>query len=447
MPKPQAAAVAVMALIAFGVIVGAVTGGSARSAGIATVVLEEEASQPPAEPSPVAAKAFPEPAPAAPAPAPAEVPLEAPAPPAAAPAAPAPAPVPLELPPEEALPAVEHVFLIVLGESGYDESFGPAGPPYLAKTLREKGELLPNYFAVAGGALANEIALVSGQGPTLGIAAGCPVYTDIAPATISAVAEQVEGDGCVFPAGTETVADQLAASGRAWRSYVEGMADPAVPGSEGCRHPVAGEAEAAGQGYRASADPFVYFHSLLDSGACAEDDRDLSALATDLADPDEAPAFSYIAPSPCGPSAECTAAGPVDATVDEAFLRAVVPQILASAAYAEGGLIAITSAEAPQVGPAADSSSCCAVPEYPNLPPAAEAPTAPSGPVKPDGGGGKVGLLLISPEIEEGALAEATYMNHLSLLRGIEELLSLAPLGYAAEPAVAPLDPSLFATG
>ena len=46
MPSPQAAAMAVLALLAFGVIVGSVTQQIAQSAGVRTVVLSEPAPAP-----------------------------------------------------------------------------------------------------------------------------------------------------------------------------------------------------------------------------------------------------------------------------------------------------------------------------------------------------------------------------------------------------------------
>ena len=127
----------------------------------------------------------------------------------------------------------------------------------------------------------------------------------------------------------------------------------------------------------------------------------------------------------------------------------MVPEITASPAYKEeGGLIAITFDQAPQAGPAADSSSCCGTPEYPNLPaPAAPAegtePAAP-GPVKPTGGGGRVGMLLLSPYVAPGTVDETAYYNHFSFLRSVEELLELEPLGYAADPVLTGFDSTVF---
>src|SRR2546429_691750 len=56
------------------------------------------------------------------------------------------------------LPPVKHVFLIVLSDQGYEQAFGASSQaPFLAKTLVKQGELLTNYYAVAGGPLANQI--------------------------------------------------------------------------------------------------------------------------------------------------------------------------------------------------------------------------------------------------------------------------------------------------
>src|SRR5262249_15129651 len=88
---------------------------------------------------------------------------------------------------EEELPEVKHLFVIMLGENGYEETFGEASQaPYLAKTLPEQGELLTNYYAVSAGKLANQAALLSGQGPTEELVAECPSETpvDITPGTV-----------------------------------------------------------------------------------------------------------------------------------------------------------------------------------------------------------------------------------------------------------------------
>lgn len=318
------------------------------------------------------------------------------------------------------------MFVIVLGENSYEETFGAASPaPYLARTLVEKGELLSNYYAVTKGDLANQIALLSGQGPTAETALDCPVYADLLPGTISATG-QVEGNGCVYPAATATLPGQLTEKKLKSKAYVEGRLAPCVH-EEGSR------------------DPLVYFHSLTEDPECAQSDVGLDQLALDLKTAKRTPALSYIVPSACHDGGElpCEPGQPAGILAAEPFLQQVVPQIEASPAYKEGGLIAITSAQARQTGPAPDASSCCIAPTYPNLPPEA-VPAAPPGPVKPTGGGGRVGLLLLSSFVKPGTVNETGYYNHYSLLRSIDELFELEPIGYAAEIALTPFDASVY---
>ncbi|HXS47391.1 MAG TPA: alkaline phosphatase family protein, partial [Solirubrobacterales bacterium] len=384
--------------------------------------------------------------------APIAAPLEAPA------EEPEPTPVPQlppELPQEELLPEIKHVFMIVLGGHGYDEAFAEESPaPYLAKTLVGEGKLLSNYYAVTQGGLANEIALISGQGPTPQTAANCPEYTAIAPGTASSEG-QAEGEGCVYPATTETLAGQLVTAGMTWKAYVEDIANGEAAGQPTtCRHPALGSpdpspAPVPGDAFVTWRNPFVYFAGLTESPECAQNDVGLDRLLPDLKKVDKTPAFSYIIPNAChdGSEAPCAPEQPAGLAAVDGFLETVVPEITASPAYEEGGLIAVTFDQAPQTGPVADSSACCATPEYPNLsattPLPEEVPAAP-GPVKPTGGGGRVGMLLLSPYVTPGSVDESGYYNHFSFLRSVEELFGLEPLGYAADPALTGFDSSVF---
>lgn len=456
MPSPQVAAIAVMALLAAGVVLGSVTNPLAQGAGAASIILEmgesdspeDEAEEPVAEASgPVAATPSFAAVPEAPLEVPAEVPAET------GPVAPPPQEPPA-LPEEETLPEIKHVFLIVLDGHGYEEAFGKESPaPYLAETLAGEGKLLSNYYAVAQGGLANEVALLSGQGPTPQTALNCPEYTAIAPGAVSAEG-QVEGEGCVYPAETETLPKQLVEAKLSWKAYVEDIANGAGAGQPTtCRHPALGGADPnatplPGDAFQTWRNPFVYFVGLAEDPGCAENDVGLDQLATDLKEPADTPSFSYIVPNAChdGSDTPCAPEQPAGLAAGEEFLKTVVPEITASPAYqSEGGLIAITFDQAPQAGPEPDTSSCCATPEYPNLPapPPATEPAA-TGPVKPTGGGGQVGMLLLSPYVAPGTVEEGAYYNHFSFLRSVEELFGLEPLGYAADPALTGFEASLF---
>jgi phosphatidylinositol-3-phosphatase len=369
------------------------------AAAAARALLEEEgtgtvaaAPTPPAsEPAPAPASSPPA---AAPSPEPASAPLPAPAP--APEAAPAPEPEAPATPPAEPEPEpgpVKHVFLISLASPGYEAAFGTASQmPYLSATLRPGGVLLSGYSLLHPAPLPNGIAAVSGQAPTAAAKQNCPTYKEL-----------LGGDGCVYPVETLTLADQLVGARLRWHGYFEGMTGPdGKPDS--CVHPEpeAADAPTAG-GYAARLNPFVFFHSLLDLGDCDENDVPLEELAADLRNPEATANFSYVAPNLCNAGFRGTCpAGTVDgAAAADAFLARVVPEILASPAYKQDGLL-IVSFGAADPAPPADPALSPADPR-------------------------KVGSLLVSPLLTPGS-TDATAYDPYSLLRSIEEMLGLEPL-------------------
>ena len=422
MPEPRAAAIAVMALLAFGVVVGAATGPVARSAGLSPIVVYTEPEPIEEEPEPAEEEGEPvEPVPVATVSG-EETPLLSVAP--ESPGTTEPTQKKFKLPEEEVLPPITHVFTIVLGDNGYETAFGEGSTaPYLAKTLREKGELLPNYYAVAQGDLANEIAMVSGQGPNPATAANCPEPKDVEPGTLDA-SGQAQGEGCVYPAEILSLPDLLAASEKTWKVY-------------------------AGEPHPEWRNPFAYFHSLTDEPKCADCEAGLDQLSADLASEESTSAFSYIVPGDCedGSETPCEEGKPAGLAAAQPFLEKVVPEIEASDAYKKGGLIAITFAQASPDVAEPDVSACCATPEYPNLPAAPPVPPGEAG-VKASGGGGRVGMLLLSPFVEPGSTDDTGYYNHFSFLLSVEELLEAAPpLGYAADPALTAFDSTVYNLG
>jgi len=343
------------------------------------------------------------------------------------------------------LPPIKHVFVIALSDEPYAAAFGPISTaPYLSHTLEQKGELLVRYDAVAHEELADEVALLSGQGPTAETAANCPTYSEITPTGIGAD-EQVLGSGCVYPSSTPTLPGQLTSRHLTWKAYVQGTDEPGAEAGA-CDHPAPGASDptsvqSAGTGaYATFRNPFVYFGSIVGSPACASEDVGLAALKGDLASAKLTPSFSYIAPDRChdGNPTPCAAGAPAGMAPADTFLASVVPQILASKAYAEGGLLVITVDEAPSSGEYADSSSCCGQPRFPNL---AGEPSGLAG-LSPRGGGA-VGALLLSPYVKGGTTSEEPF-NHFSLLRTIEDLFKLPHLGYARLAAVKSFEPSMF---
>src|SRR6185503_19683146 len=126
---------------------------------------------------------------------------------------------------------------------------------------------------------------------------------------------QVAGDGCVYPATVQTLAGQLDAKHRTWRAYIEGLPG-ASAGAGACPLPAAGGPDAtaaAGTGAFATwRDPFLYFHSVTGSPACARGNVGIERLRADLASAARTPDFSYIAPDRChsGDPTPCSPGAP-----------------------------------------------------------------------------------------------------------------------------------------
>jgi phosphatidylinositol-3-phosphatase len=333
------------------------------------------------------------------------------------------------------LPPIKHVFVIVLGEQGYQAAFGASSQaPYLASTLRRQGELIDDYYAVTSGQLANEIALISGQGPTPQTLTGCPTYEQLSPGKSGSEGQSL-GAGCLYPISALTVGGQLVAAGDTWKAYVQGLGEGSSASLQGkCPSPAVGASDPYSTASTSSPfvtwrDPFLYFDSVTSSSNCAEENVGIGELSKDLEAANTTPSLSYIAPDPCedGDPAGCGSGSPAGLPTAEGFLKKVVPEIESSAAYKEGGMIAIAFDQAPQSGTGADDSGCCATPKYPNLPAGTPTTTATGQPV----GGGHVGMLLLSKYVKPGSSYVTGQYNHFSLLASVEALFKLQPLGYA----------------
>jgi phosphatidylinositol-3-phosphatase len=329
-----------------------------------------------------------------------------------------------------AAPKIQHVFVINLENKNYDQTWGPASPaPYLSKTLTAQGELLTQYFGIAHVSLGNYIAQISGQAPDPATRADCITYTDFK-STGTGELGQALGNGCVYPKSVKTVADQLTAKGRTWRTYQEDIGNSATEPTT-CRHPPIGETDPTvvarkGDQYATRHDPFVYFHSIIDSPACTKNVVGLDRLETDLASAASTPNLVYISPNLChdGHDAPCVDGQPGGLASADTWLKEWVPKILASPAYKQSGLLIITFDEAELD----DSSACCATPPSPNV---------------PTPGGGRIGAVVLSPSVK-AASTNTTPYNHYALLCSIEDAFGLDHLGFAGAPGLRCFGPDVY---
>ncbi|NUO64065.1 MAG: phosphoesterase [Gemmatimonadaceae bacterium] len=334
---------------------------------------------------------------------------------------------------------IDHVFVIVLENKNFATTFGDSSPAaYLADTLARQGAFLRQYHGIGHYSLDNYIAMISGMAPTPETQADCGRFENFVE-TGTAPDGQPIGHGCVYPAHVQTVANQLSARGLTWHAYMEDMgADPAREAAR-CGHPVVGEPDRTegatlADEYATKHDPFVYFHSIIDSAAyCEANVVPLTGLEADLQAKKRTPNFVFISPGLChdGHDTPCIDGEPGGLVSADRFLQHWVPLITRSPAYREGGLLIITFDEAT----GADSAACCNERPGPNVTLAGV-----RGP-----GGGRTGAVLLSPSIAPGTVSDVPY-NHYSLLRSIEDIFGLAHLGYAAQEGLASFGSDVFAT-
>ena len=338
------------------------------------------------------------------------------------------------LTPRGPLPALRHVFVINLENKDFSRTFGPtSAAPYLAHTLRAQGVLLTQYYGIGHQSNDNYLAQISGQGPNPQTQLDCPIFSNfIQVGTVPP--GQALGTGCVYPASVRTVANQLADHGWTWKAYMEDMGND--PGREAarCGHPTINSRDGTqqaelGDQYATRHDPFVYFHSIIDTPACHSQVVPLSELPADLGSGATTPNLVYISPNLCddGHDSPCVDGRPGGlATVDQ-WLATWVPRIVRSAAFGQDGMLVITFDESD--GFQSDSSACCAEGPLPNalLPGILGL------------GGGRVGAVVLSRYVEPGSTSAVGY-NHFSLLATVEDLFDLPRLGYAATASPFGLD-------
>lgn len=432
-------------------------------------------------------------------------------------------------------PKIKHVWTIVLENKSYEATFtGLNENSYLWKQLPTQGVLLRHYYGTSHFSEGNYLSLVSGQGTSPGPQADCPDYNEDGP--VQAVADgqykilhDTPGDyfdgskagGCVFPAQVQTLFNQLDAKHVSWKGYMQDMgADPARE-EQTCGAPIntnpasktfgtstpapdfpnPGAAEASDQ-YVPKHNPFPWFHSLLDNGDCAKNVVPLAKnLLQDLKSEKTTPAFSFITPDNCSDAHDATCkgdnlSGGSNALTGEKkdpannqgglyaadlFLKQVIPAIMASPAYQDGGLIDITFDEGfppyqaygnsiadkdnQVVGAggvlkdgtvvkndtAFDASqsivACCNELPGPNTTQPGFQAFGQS--VTP--GGGITGSVLLSPYITPGSVSDQPY-DHYSWLRSMEDLFGIdkggsdgkGHLAYAGMEGLRPFGPDVY---
>jgi hypothetical protein len=253
--------------------------------------------------------------------------------------------------------APSHIFLIVMENRSLDEVVGSPNVPFTTGLAARYG-LETAYFAVAHPSLPNYLALIAGD--TFGVTDDCEDCFQQAP----------------------TLVDQLERAGRSWKAYMEDLPAPCSLVTD------------VG-GYALKHDPFLYFTGIRNNPQRCRRVVPFSQFQQDLA-ANSVPAFAWITPNLTHDTHDS------DVTTGDAWLAATVPQILASPAWQQGGVLILTWDEGE------DDAGCCG-----------------------SAGGGRVATLVIAPHMRPGARSDLP-TNHFGLLRALEDAWGLPPLGHAA---------------
>jgi hypothetical protein len=327
----------------------------------------------------------------------------------------------------------QHVFLIVLENKDFTTSFGEGAKGEYLDDLTKRGELLTHYYGIGHNSLDNYIAMISGESPTSDTQEDCKQYKEFRPTAGTLDADgQVHGAGCVYPSTVLTIANQLTKSGLTWRGYMEDMKKP-------WEHPAVDaedentKARGPGDQYATKHNPFVYFHAIIDDPAfCDGHDVPLQRLHQDLREAASTPNLAFITPNLCNDGHDDTRPTCPDGypKSTERFLHQWVPEILASPAYQQDGMLIITFDESEVRykedhtvdGSRTDATSCCGEPSGPNV----------QHPGLVGAGGGRIGAIILSQFVKAGSTND-TPCNHYSLLRSVEDLFGLEHLGYAKQ--------------
>ncbi len=357
-----------------------------------------------------------------------------------------------------ARPPLEHVFVIVLENEDFAATFGAQSPaPYLAQTLPRQGVMLEQYFATGHVSLDNYIAMISGQAGTPETRLDCHVFQDFALAGIAADGQAI-GKGCVYPAAVKSLPDQLQAISKTWRGYMEDMGNDPEREAATCGHPpldapdrtqkaeAPSERVPRGDQYAARHNPFVYFHSIIDSADCDRNVVNLDRLPEDLRAEATTPNFVFISPNLChdGHDEPCRNGEPGGLVSADRFLRQWVPIIMESPAYRRAGLLIVTFDESGlQIEKAPDGrtiisaagETCCEQQPGPNLGAFPQSLALRDVTLRFQSfGGDRIGAVLLSPFLAPGTVSTVPF-NHYSLLRTVEDIFGLDHLGYAAQPS------------
>lgn len=224
---------------------------------------------------------------------------------------------------DSGVPRFDHVFVVMMENTSTSTLLASDAAPYV-HSLIDQGAFSDAYFGVEHPSLPNYLELFSGliedNGPR---ECDCEPEGPVCEPNSCSILDHA----CGCPQPQPQLVDLLEDAGRTWRAYAESMGAPCNLVEDGL--------------YAPKHVPFLYFPSLTDDAARCEDHVvDYTAFAGDVAaGPRD---LSYVAPNLVNDMHDpVVGANEENRANGDAFLAAEIPQILASPAYTERGLLVI----------------------------------------------------------------------------------------------------------
>lgn len=272
--------------------------------------------------------------------------------------------------PSRAATTPPHIMVIVMENEGYAQIIGNTSHAPYINSLASHYRSATNWYGLQHSSLADYVALISGATGTYSLPTLVGEFANATPAI-------------------------------SWKAYMEDMPSVCYSGK--------------GIGnYSKLHNPFVYFKSIKNSALCNQVvpflSNDGSGFAKDLQD-NTAPDFMWVTPNECHDmNSKCAPTNDHIKQGDQ-WLSSIIPVVLGSQWYAEGGVIVITWDSATT----ADSS-------FWNT-----------------GSGGRVPTIVVSAT---GTGAFTAGGNHYGTLRAVEEAYGVGLLGASASSANGDLSPA-----
>jgi hypothetical protein len=268
---------------------------------------------------------------------------------------------------------VRTIFVIVEENHDWSQIKGSSSAPYINNTLLAMGGYATNDFNTVGGTVIH---------PSL------PNYLTLEAGSNFGITDD-NGPSSHVLTTTQHLVTLLKNAGRTWNGYFENVNGTDCPqGGESA--PDSWNGLIINGTFAIRHDPFPYF---VDTGNgdstnayCIAHTHQMQQLQIDLA-ANTVAQYNFIVPNTCDDGHDtCAGANPVQYT--DKWLSTHVPVILNSAAYRNNGLVIITWDE---------------------------------------GTSGPIGLIVLSPLAKKNYVSTVAY-THSSIVRSVEEILSVSPL-------------------